>query len=419
MPPRKPAAQRAWREVLCPVAAELAVAASALAERATAALRAEGPEWFPDAESLAESVKSNEAHIRLVAQAIEQGGDPRQDDLPTATLEATRSAVQRQLTLAVVLRSYRLGHEMVWQWLFDRITSRAAGTSQQAAALDLASGWLFAYIDAAVTQTQQLYTAEREAWMRSAAAARAEAIGAILDGREHDQLRAASRLRYELNRHHLGLIAWGIEAASDGRTHSAVEHVVAAVARCVGADATLTHSLGPQTHAAWLSRTTPFTDTDLDPARLAAPAGVRVALGDPGQGLEGFRRTHIEAAHARRVVTLAEPYSAPVTSYRNVAVTALGTVDAEQASSFVTRVLGRLAADDENTFRLATTLANYLDENCSRTRTAKRLMIHPNTVTYRVQQAKRILGRDIDSDTLDLRVALALLPTLRGLPHAQ
>ncbi|MFF1836373.1 helix-turn-helix domain-containing protein [Streptomyces sp. NPDC058231] len=178
----------------------------------------------------------------------------------------------------------------------------------------------------------------------------------------------------------------------------------------VDAEATLSHPLGPQTYAAWLSRITPFTDKDLDPARLSAPTGFRIALGGPAQGLDGFRRTHIEATHARRVATLAEPHASPITRYRDVAVAALGTVDADQAHAFVTRVLGRLTADDEATYRVAMTLARYLDENRSCTRTAERLMIHPNTVAYRVNQAEQILGRSIDRDTLDLRMALVLLP---------
>ncbi|MQY39660.1 hypothetical protein SRB17_76870 [Streptomyces sp. RB17] len=418
-PARKPAARKAWRAVLRPVATELAAAAEALAQQTIATLRAEQPDWFPDAESVAATAKSNEAHIRLFARMLEQGGDPRLADLPAATFEAARSAVHRQLAMGAVLRTYRLGHEMLWQWMFDRIIARAADAAEQAAALDLASGWLFAYIDTAVTQAESRYAAEREAWLRSAAAARAEAIESIVDGRERDQSRASARLRHELNRHHLGLLAWAVETTSDGQADSAVQQAVAAAARAFGADTTLTHPLGPQTQAAWLSRTTAFAEPDLDPARLPVPDGIRVVAGEPAYGLEGFRRTHVEATHARRVVMLAEPHTTPVTRYRTVAVAALGTVDAEQARAFVVRVLGRLADDDESTFRLATTLAGYLDENCSRTRTAQRLLIHPNTVTYRVQQAKRILGRGIDTGTLDLRVALALLPTLRGLRQAR
>ena len=42
--------------------------------------------------------------------------------------------------------------------------------------------------------------------------------------------------------------------------------------------------------------------------------------------------------------------------------------------------------------------------------------MHPNTVTYRVNQAESILGRSVDSDAAEVTVALALLPLLPGCP---
>lgn len=74
-----------------------------------------------------------------------------------------------------------------------------------------------------------------------------------------------------------------------------------------------------------------------------------------------------------------------------------------------------MAADDNVTFRLATTLGTYLRENRSRTKAAARLGIHPNTVSYRVHQAEELLGRDLTGDLLDLQVALELLPARRRL----
>jgi DNA-binding PucR family transcriptional regulator len=414
--PARPAkAQQVWQRVLRPIAAELSAHAAVLADQSTAVFQAELPRLFPDTESVMQYRRSTVASIQLLARLIEQGADPRQSPLPAATVEATRSGVERQVPLAAVLRSYRLGHEMVWQWLFGQVTATCADAAEQATATSLASGWLFAYIDTAVAQAERRYEAERDAWMRTAAAARADAIDAVLAGREHSQHRATTRLRFELGRHHLGMIAWGTDAAPDSRAGAVVADTVNEMARSVGAEATLTHLLGPQTQAAWLSRAAPFTEADLESSRSTLPAGVRVALGEPAPGLDGFRRTHIEAGHARRVATLTEPQTSALTRYRDVAVAALGTVDAEQARTFVTRALGPLAADDEATFRVAMTLAAYLDENRSPSRTAERLTVHPNTVTYRVNQARQILGRGIEHDTLDLRVALALLPTLRGL----
>ena len=62
-----------------------------------------------------------------------------------------------------------------------------------------------------------------------------------------------------------------------------------------------------------------------------------------------------------------------LTRYRDVAVTAMASIDREQTAAFVTRVLGRLAADEESTYRIATTLAVYLEENRSPARAAQRL----------------------------------------------
>jgi DNA-binding PucR family transcriptional regulator len=63
------------------------------------------------------------------------------------------------------------------------------------------------------------------------------------------------------------------------------------------------------------------------------------------------------------------------------------------------------------------TLAVYLRENQSRTRTAEVLQIHPNTVSYRVRQAEELLQRTFERDTVDLQVALAVLPALGRLEH--
>ncbi|OBF94310.1 hypothetical protein A5790_10540 [Mycobacterium sp. 852002-51152_SCH6134967] len=54
------------------------------------------------------------------------------------------------------------------------------------------------------------------------------------------------------------------------------------------------------------------------------------------------------------------------------------------------------------------TLRTYLDENCSRGRTAKRLHVDENTVAYRLRQAAELLARPLERRSLELRVALEL-----------
>ena len=85
--------------------------------------------------------------------------------------------------------------------------------------------------------------------------------------------------------------------------------------------------------------------------------------------------------------------------------------------AFVKRILGPLAANDAATDRIAVTLAVYLEENRSPAKAAQRLMVHPNTVSYRIHQAEELLGRPIAANIRDLSVALALRPAVRGLTH--
>ncbi|HUM00636.1 MAG TPA: helix-turn-helix domain-containing protein [Mycobacterium sp.] len=418
-----PDAQRVWQQVLRPTAAEMRAAAPDLAERIVARIRAEMPQLFPDAQTVEENLTSAEAGIRQLADIIDIAGDPRGIELPAPTVAIARAGVQRQIPLANFMRFYRVAQDLLWQWMFTRITATSAEATQQATALKLATSWLFGYIDAALIRAEQAYEAEREAWLRGAAATRTVAIEDILANRERDPQRASKRLRYEVNRHHVGVIAWVDSLPEDRDAQPVLGDALANLAHCIGAETTLVQPVGSLAAAGWLSCQTAFKPSALDAftssRTLALPRGLRVGIGDPGRGLKGFRRSHVEASHARRVASLCGTRADPLTRYRDVAVAALASADVEHAASFVNRVLGSLAAADETTYRVALTLSVYLQENRSRVRAAERLTVHPNTVSYRVQQAETILGRSIDIDSLDLSVALALLPTLPGLTHAQ
>ena len=70
-----------------------------------------------------------------------------------------------------------------------------------------------------------------------------------------------------------------------------------------------------------------------------------------------------------------------------------------------------LKPEDETMRDLRDTLKVFLDLNCNITDTAKHLFIHRNTVKYRIQRCKEILGEDIldPKNTLKLRISLAYL----------
>ncbi|HET9876114.1 MAG TPA: helix-turn-helix domain-containing protein [Mycobacterium sp.] len=418
-PLQEPIARDAWNKVLKPVAAELQRCTPQLAARIVERLQADLPKIVPDVSAVAEQLASVEAILRQIAQCIEIGDDPHRFDLAPPTAVIARSGVQRNIPLNELLRSVRLGQQQTWQWLFERVTATRAGERHKA--LDLATNLLFAYCDALLVQAEHLYEIERESWLRGAAAARAGAVDDILAEREDDPQRASKRLRYDINRHHVGVSAWVTATHDEPDPQTTLTAALSQLVSGLSAQSSMIHPAGSMAIAAWLSRPQPFTTNDMDAAHICAkaclPDGVWVAIGEPGWGIGGFRRTYIEASHAQRVAVFLGDRASAVTRYRDVAVAALASMDGEHAVAFVKRILGPLAANDEGTYRVATTLAAYLEENRSPAKAAQRLTVHPNTVSYRVNRAEELLGRPIDTNTLDLSVALALLPAMRGLAH--
>jgi hypothetical protein len=390
--------------------------ARTLSEQAVAFIRPHLPELFPDPESVEENRASTEASIRGAAEMIASGADPRTVELPAATAAYAQSGVRQGIPFPALLRSYRLGHEAVSDAVIERIAGLAGDPEMLARATRLCSAWMFGYVDAALSAAERTYDEEQARWLRSTAASRAETVAAVLDGRQRDPDLAGKRLRYRLDRQHVAAIAWLDAAEKDANPLPSLEEALAEVGVALGADSPLVHPLGLLAAAAWFGSGQSLEGEALRAIRLgpgAAP-GVRVAVGQPAVGIEGFRRSYEEAGEARRVASLAVRPSGSITLYEHVALAALATSNLALARDFVARELGPLAADDDVSLRLVGTLRAYLNEQASRSRAAKRLGIHENTVRYRVRQAEELLERPVDERTLELQVALAIVDVVRA-----
>lgn len=412
-------AQRlAWEQVLRPVAGKLTTRAREMSVDVTQVIGERLPGLLPNPELFEGNRASTEASILGFAQILEHGADPAATSLGAATLAYTQEAAQRGIPLTTLIRSYRLGHAAAWERVAGLIADQAVDPEQRAIATALCSTWLFAYVDAALCLAEDFYSAERERWVRSTAATRGETIATILAAEPIDIAVASRRLGYELDRTHTAVIAW-LNAHDEGRDiHAAMEAAITQVRERLGAGRALVHPLGMLSIAAWIGTQEAVPSLQLDDLRVDARVarGVQIAIGEPAPGISGFRRSHSEALQARRVAELAGRPPGTITSYARVALAALATTDLDHARRFVQRELRDLVREDDFTTRLTATLRTYLDEQSSRSRTARRLGIHENTVRYRIKQAEEILERSVDRRTLELRVALALLRLVRELP---
>jgi len=124
------------------------------------------------------------------------------------------------------------------------------------------------------------------------------------------------------------------------------------------------------------------------------------------RGTAGFRLTHQQAVAAQAVALAAGPPAARVVAFGEVAPVAMMLGRAGLLRAWVAATLGGLAADDEQHARLRETLLLFLQLGGSYKTTAERLMLHKNTVQYRIRRAEESLGRPPGENRQDVELAL-------------
>jgi DNA-binding PucR family transcriptional regulator len=148
----------------------------------------------------------------------------------------------------------------------------------------------------------------------------------------------------------------------------------------------------------------------------AVPEGVFVALGDPAEGLEGFRVSHREARHAYRI---GRRMGVNAVQYADVALLSLATTDASLAREFMQRELGFLAEEDVRAEALRATLRAYFETGHNASAAAALLSLNDRTVAYRLRTIEDKLGRPITSRRDELSVALRLFEFFGNVEHPE
>jgi DNA-binding PucR family transcriptional regulator len=363
------------------------------------------PELAAGGDDLREETRASCAsNIDQILRIMKLGVGPESIVVPVEAGEWVRGLVRRGITLAALLRTYRLGHAWLWERWSSALQARVTDAEELAVAQDRSSAFMFGYIDRISDVLVGEYGSERERVMRSAELLRAETVREILAGDAVDEELAAGRLGYELRRHHVAL-----RIASTGGEYGGLARAATELAGALGAGEPLVVPSGVATHDVWCGFYDPPDVTVLD--AFTPPFGVGVAVGAPGHGVAGFRRSHFEAVQAARVAALASG-EGTVTTYGRVELVSLLASDLPRARAFVASQLGPLAAPGEPTARLRETVLAFLTAAGSSTRVAKELFVHQNTVTYRIKKAEELLGRRVTDDPVELSCALSLAAAL-------
>ncbi|MBP2182589.1 hypothetical protein JOM49_004115 [Amycolatopsis magusensis] len=349
-------------------------------------------------------------NIDTALRIFEHGIDPTRVEAPAAAIEYARRLAQRGTSVIDLIRAYYLGQMAVLDLAIQEGVRQNRNADDLGALTRQALSGALIFIDRVTQQVVAAYEEERDTWLLNRSAVRAARVRSLLDGEGVDIGASETALGYRLRGNHVGLVAWYAEGSRPAHPLAGLEALAGrlAAARSGGVRPLFVPN---DELCAWVwlpvEEATGPTDEELESA-LAPDAEVRVAVGEPGRGVEGFRKSHRQAARVHALAVAAGNDCDRALTFRDVGAMALMTSDFPAMRAWVEDTLGELAQEDEQHERLRDTLRVFLAEGGSYTAAAERLLMHKNSVQYRVRKAQELLGRPVAGNRLDVELALNL-----------
>lgn len=320
-------------------------------------------------------------------------------DLGEEIVQVARDLIRRGLE-DIALSAYRAGQARAFRLVVNAAFTRTQDPGELRDLLDLATWSISDFVESTVAGAMELMRTERAEVLRGSQPELREAVALLLAGAPITKERAESRLGYRLDQQHTAVVVWSTEPESDANRIDALVERLRRQRKSPG----LTVMPGASTKWAWFSGS---DDIDRDHLRAVVdPNGsVRVAVGGRAVGVDGFRRSHLDAVAAQRMVARLESQQR-VVFFDEVHLVSLMTSDGEGAALFVRQTLGDLARAPKD---VRETAMAFVEENGSIQAVAARLFAHRNTIVRRLARADELLPRPLAENPVQVAAALQVL----------
>jgi DNA-binding PucR family transcriptional regulator len=331
---------------------------------------------------------------------MREPGVPVAANTGAAPMTVARELVRRGFD-ASALDFYRVGEAVAWRRLMEIAFGLTDNPPVLRETLDICSRSVSAFVDVTLATIGAQIDLERDELTRGTHAERRETVALILDGAPITRQRAESRLGYRLTGAHTAAVVWSGQPDVD---LTRIDRAVAALGRVAGATRLLNVLASAATRWVWLPGAV-TVDVDRVLGELADIPDVRIAIGATAGGVDGFRRSHLDAVTTQQMMArLDSPQRVAV--FADVQLVALITANPEGAAEFVSTVLGDFESADSE---LHTSVRIFVDEQCNSSRAAARLYTHRNTLLRRLARADELLPRPLADCTVAVAVALDVL----------
>ncbi|WP_236147642.1 CdaR family transcriptional regulator [Mycolicibacterium sp. CH28] len=339
---------------------------------------------------------------------LEHGGAVDDVEAPSAALAYARALAQRDVALSALIRAYRIGHSRFVDEAMALLASQAATEQSLPAARELVHR-AAAFIDHVCDQVGVAYERERDRWVSSRSGLRQHWVNLVLSGAGVDIGKAEEALEYRLDRGHVAAVMWPSDSVATRDAANVFENAGAVVGAALGATGPALMVPTDEREARFWWPTDGVDFASLHQSVADVDLSVRLAIGDVGHGVDGFRRSLREAEQAKAIALYGGPSLGRLVCHDEVAPIALMAANVRELQLFVRRTLGGLAADDERNRWLRETLREFLARNRSYAGTADAMFLHRNTIQYRVTQAMEACGASFDNSDRIVKIQIALL----------
>lgn len=320
-------------------------------------------------------------------EALERGAE-RIGPAPPALRAQAALASRNGVGLDVVLRRCAAGHALLASLIVDEAEAVGlSGGSLRSLLQDHA-----ATFQGLISTVSEEYAKEERSHPRSFAQRRLAQVRRLLDG----ELTAADDLDYELDGVHLAVALVG----------PGCFEVMREAATAMGRPKALIVASDGASCWAWLGGAGAAAGDAMPTLlRTAAGAAVRIGIGEPGAGIEGWRRSHLQAIAALRV---AQRGPSPCVRYGDQPLTAAAVGEPLLAFSLHQLYLEPLEDEKDGGESIRQALRAYFSCERNVSSAAAALGLSRNTVMSRLARAENRIGRPLVCCAAGLEVALSL-----------
>ncbi|WP_409282468.1 PucR family transcriptional regulator, partial [Pseudomonas putida] len=247
---------------------------------------------------LAACRRANRAELLHWANAnLQRPGEPVEPYVSADMVDTARELARRGLSelLMNVARSTQNAAWDLWMKMAFSLTQDPAVLEEF---LEVSSRSISEFIDSNMRVVTQIILEEKSAQAHDDPIDKRSLVSRLLDGRDVDAEQFGRRLGYSLAQRHHACLVWSETPDAEIRP---LEDMARALAQLTGTVAPLIVFAGPATLWAWSNAAKPLDLNLLQDVARQFPK-IRAAIGSAGAGMNGFRRSHLEALTTQRLM---------------------------------------------------------------------------------------------------------------------